>query len=113
MAGAAGDAGDVFPLNGSNRIESPVGQLLGPVVGLEGTMRTTAGRKRHSAEDLVRKLRRADKLAAKDKTSKEMPTIGFRQVIWPHRGQADSSQRRNTEVVRRLRWLLCVRLDVA
>jgi hypothetical protein len=32
-----------------------------------------AGRKRHSAEDIVRKLRRADELAAEGKTGEEMP----------------------------------------
>ena len=32
--------------------------------GLEGTMKDMAGRKKHSAEDVVRKLRRADELAA-------------------------------------------------
>ncbi|MGW9263158.1 transposase [Gordonia terrae] len=31
-----------------------------------------AGRKRHSAEDIVRKLRRADELAAEDKTGEEI-----------------------------------------
>jgi len=43
-----------------------------PDVGLEGTMRTMAGRKRHSAEDIVRKLRRADELAAEGKTGEEI-----------------------------------------
>ena len=31
-----------------------------------------AGRKRHSAEDIVRKLRRADELAAEGKTGEEI-----------------------------------------
>ena len=35
-------------------------------------MRTMAGRKRHSAEDIVRKLRRADELAAEGKTGEEI-----------------------------------------
>lgn len=35
-------------------------------------MRHMAGRKRHSAEDIVRKLRRADELAAEGKTGEEI-----------------------------------------
>jgi len=35
-------------------------------------MKIMAGRKRHSAEDIVRKLRRADELAAAGKTSEEV-----------------------------------------
>src|SRR5271163_1969066 len=43
-----------------------------PDVGLEGTMKLMACRKRHSAEDIVRKLRRADELAAEGKTGEEI-----------------------------------------
>jgi hypothetical protein len=43
-----------------------------PEVGLEGTMKHMAGRKRHSAEDIVRKLRRADELAAEGKNGEEV-----------------------------------------
>jgi transposase-like protein len=46
-------------------------RVLWPDVGLEGTM-NMAGRKRHSAEDIVRKLRRADELAAEGKTGEEI-----------------------------------------
>ena len=35
-------------------------------------MRDMAGRKRHSAEDIVRKLRRADELAAEGKTGEQI-----------------------------------------
>jgi len=35
-------------------------------------MRIMAGRKRHSAEDIVRKLRRADELAAEGKSTEEV-----------------------------------------
>lgn len=35
-------------------------------------MRIMAGRKRHSAEDIVRKLRRADELAAEGKTGEQI-----------------------------------------
>ena len=35
-------------------------------------MNIMAGRKRHSAEDIVRKLRRADELAAQGKTGEEI-----------------------------------------
>jgi putative transposase len=35
-------------------------------------MKYMAGRKRHSAEDIVRKLRRADELAAEGKTGEEI-----------------------------------------
>jgi putative transposase len=35
-------------------------------------MKHMAGRKRHSAEDIVRKLRRADELAAAGKTGEEI-----------------------------------------
>ncbi|GAB39040.1 putative transposase [Gordonia sputi NBRC 100414] len=35
-------------------------------------MKDMAGRKRHSAEDIVRKLRRADELAAEGKTGEEI-----------------------------------------
>ena len=34
-----------------------------------------AGRKRHSAEDIVRKLRRADELAAEGKTGEEIAAL--------------------------------------
>ena len=47
-------------------------RVLWPDVGLEGTMKQMAGRKRHSAEDVVRKLRRADELAAEGKTGEEI-----------------------------------------
>src|ERR1700752_3633499 len=40
--------------------------------GWKGTMKHMAGRKRHSAEDIVRKLRRADELAAEGKTGEEI-----------------------------------------
>ena len=56
----------VFPLNESSF------RVLWPDVGLEGTMKVMAGRKRHSAEDIVRKLRRADELAAEGKTGEEI-----------------------------------------
>ena len=35
-------------------------------------MKNMAGRKRHSAEDIVRKLRRADELATEGKTGEEI-----------------------------------------
>ena len=47
-------------------------RVLWPDVGLEGTMKHMAGRKRNSAEDIVRKLRRADELAAEGKTGEEI-----------------------------------------
>ena len=47
-------------------------RVLWPDVGLEGTMKLMAGRKRHSAEDIVRKLRRADELAAEGKTGEQI-----------------------------------------
>jgi putative transposase len=47
-------------------------RVLWPEVGLEGTMKHMAGRKRHSAEDIVRKLRHADELAAEGKTGEEI-----------------------------------------
>jgi hypothetical protein len=47
-------------------------RVLWPEVGLEGTMKHMAGRKRHSAEDIVRKLRRADELAAEGKTGEDI-----------------------------------------
>jgi len=56
----------VFPLNESSF------RVLWPDVGLEGTMKLMAGRKRHSAEDIVRKLRRADELAAEGKIGEEI-----------------------------------------
>jgi putative transposase len=57
----------VFPLNESKPVLA-----LGPDVGLEGTMKHMAGLKRHSTEDIVRKLRRADELAAEGKTGEEV-----------------------------------------
>src|SRR5258707_3000330 len=52
---------------------SPAGfRVLWPDSGPEGTMKHLAGRKRHSAEDIVRKLRRADELAAEGKTGEEI-----------------------------------------
>jgi hypothetical protein len=51
----------VFPLNEPNQFR--VSDL-----GREETMERMAGRKRHSAEDIVRKLRRADELTAEGKT---------------------------------------------
>ena len=54
---------------------SPAGfRVLWPVEGLEGTMKHMAGRKRHSAEDIVRMLRRADELAAEGRTGEEIAT---------------------------------------
>src|SRR5258707_15832914 len=47
-------------------------RVLWPMEGLEGTMKHMAGRKRHSAEDIVRKLRRADELTAAGKTGEEI-----------------------------------------
>src|SRR6478609_3411387 len=47
-------------------------RVLWPDVGLEGTMKHMAGRERHSAEDIVRKLRRADELAAEGKVGEEI-----------------------------------------
>lgn len=40
--------------------------------GPEGTMNHVAGRKKHSAGDVVRKLRRVDELAAAGKTNEEI-----------------------------------------
>ena len=52
---------------------SPAGfRVLWPDDGLEGTMKHMAGRKRHSAEDIVRKLRRADELAAQGMTGEQV-----------------------------------------
>jgi putative transposase len=42
------------------------------MIGLEGTMRHVAGRKRHSAEEIVRKLRRADELAAEGRSGEQI-----------------------------------------
>src|SRR3984885_6262359 len=53
---------------GSRRTRPGGSGVLWPDVGLEGTMKRMAGRKRHSAEDIVRKLRRADELTAEGKT---------------------------------------------
>src|SRR6202007_1054116 len=50
----------------------PCFRVLWPRVGPEGTMKYMAGRKKHSAEDVVRKLRRADELAAAGKTNEEI-----------------------------------------
>src|SRR3954470_23355067 len=47
-------------------------RVLWPDVGPEGTMKRMAGRKRHSAEDIVRELRRADELTAEGKTGEEI-----------------------------------------
>src|ERR1700722_7541482 len=47
-------------------------RVLKPDVGLEGTMKHMASRKRHSAEDIVRKLRRADELTAAGRTGEEI-----------------------------------------
>ncbi|WP_264033677.1 hypothetical protein, partial [Mycobacterium sherrisii] len=46
--------------------------VLWPEVGPEGTMKHMAGRERHSAEDIVRKLRCADELAAEGKDGEEI-----------------------------------------
>src|ERR1700721_2692104 len=52
---------------------SPAGfRVLWPDVVREWTMKVMAGRKRHAAEDIVRKLRRADELAAEGKTGQEI-----------------------------------------
>lgn len=49
-------------------------RVLWPGVEPEGTVERMAGRKRNSAEDVVRKLRRADELAAEGKTSEQIDT---------------------------------------
>lgn len=41
------------------------------------------------------------------------PPAGDVNLVWPHQGGADSSERRNIVIVGRLRWLLCGRLAVA
>ena len=52
---------------------SPAGfRVLWPKDGLEGTMKHMAGRRPHSAEGIVRKLRRADELAAAGRTGEEI-----------------------------------------
>ena len=52
---------------------SPISfRVLWPDVGLEGTMNVMNGRKRHSAEDIVRKLRRSDELAAEGKSGEQV-----------------------------------------
>jgi hypothetical protein len=61
-------AGGVFPLNESSRFRVP-----SPDDGLERTMNITAGRKRHSAEDIVRKLRRADEVVRRAKLARRSP----------------------------------------
>ena len=53
-------------------IETGGNRVLWPEVGLEGTMKHMAGRKRHSAQDIVRRLRRADELAAEGKTGEQI-----------------------------------------
>lgn len=59
-------------------IEAARFRVLWPDVGLEGTIKHMAGRKRYSAEDIVRKLRRADELAAEGKTGEEVAAeLGF------------------------------------
>jgi hypothetical protein len=45
-------------------------------------MKHMAGRKRHSAEDIVRKLRRADELAAEGKSGEE---IAAELGVWRRR----------------------------
>src|ERR1700740_2057422 len=50
----------------------PCFRVLWPRAGPEGTINHMAGRKKHSAEDVVRKLRRADELAAVGKTNEEI-----------------------------------------
>ena len=62
------ERGGVYPVIRSGLFWSPDC----PGEGREGTMRIMAGRKRHSAEDIVRKLRRADELAAQGKTGEEI-----------------------------------------
>src|SRR4051812_28661836 len=47
-------------------------RVLWPDVGREGTINRMTGRERHSAEDIVRKLRRADELTAEGKTGEEI-----------------------------------------
>jgi putative transposase len=57
----------VFPLIESIQFKSPVARCR---AGRDDE--NMAGRKRHSAEDIVRKLRRADELAAEGKTGEEI-----------------------------------------
>src|ERR1700744_2419841 len=47
-------------------------RVLWPDVGPEGTMKHMAGRKRHSAEDIVRSLRGGDELAAEGNIGEEI-----------------------------------------
>src|SRR5882757_6631730 len=47
-------------------------RVLKPDLGRGGTMQRMAGPKRHSAEDIVRKLSRTDKLTAEGKAGEEI-----------------------------------------
>ena len=60
-------------------------------------MKFMAGRKRHSAEDIVRKLRRADELAAEGKTGEEIAAelgVGGDAVQLAPRLRRDGRRRR-------------------
>src|SRR6202035_5353586 len=59
-----GGHGHIHTKMASSHWMSPASfRVLWPDVGPEGRMKHMAGRQRHSAEDIVRKLRRADELS--------------------------------------------------
>ncbi len=57
---------------GPSPADQPGIRVLLALVGLEGTIGIMTGRKRHSAEEIVRKLRRADELAAEGRTGEQV-----------------------------------------
>lgn len=54
-------------------MESAFFRVLWPRVGPKQTMNYTAGRKKYSAEDVVRKLRRADEFACSAARTRRCP----------------------------------------
>jgi putative transposase len=72
IAGGGSVIGDRSRVACSHWMSPASFRVLWPDVGPEGTMKHMAGRKRHSAEDIVRKLRRADELTAEGRTGEEV-----------------------------------------
>ncbi|ETZ98139.1 hypothetical protein I547_6508 [Mycobacterium kansasii 824] len=54
-------------------MESAFFRVLWPLLGPKPTMNYTAGRKKYSAEDVVRKLRRADEFACSAARTRRCP----------------------------------------
>ena len=111
LLGDLGERRGPLTMNETTRYWSPVW----PGEGRGGTLKTMAGRKRHSAEEMVRQLRRADELIAAGKTGEEaaaeLKVSAATLYNWRRQyGGVDTDAAKELKELReqnaRLKWLL-------